>query len=145
MAPEIRYAKSGDVHIAYQAFGNGPVDLVIIPGFISNIEHYWDWPEAARWLDHLAARARVILFDKRGTGLSDRLGLATRSRTAKGRCSGCDGCRRVTLKGSHHRLFEGESLAVLFTCTPILNAVQRISKIRVSFRVCRTGFRKAKA
>ena len=74
MVPEIRYAKSGDVHIAYQVFGNGPVDLVIIPGFISNIEHYWDWPEAARWLNHLAGRARVIMFDKRGTGLSDRLG-----------------------------------------------------------------------
>ena len=73
MVPEIRYAKSGDVHIAYQVFGNGPVDLVIIPGFISNIEHYWDWPEAARWLNHLAGRARVIMFDKRGTGLSDRL------------------------------------------------------------------------
>jgi pimeloyl-ACP methyl ester carboxylesterase len=74
VVPDIRYAKSGDVHIAYQVFGSGPVDLVIIPGFISNIEHYWDWPEAARWLNQLAGRARVILFDKRGTGLSDRLG-----------------------------------------------------------------------
>lgn len=74
MVPEIRYAKSGDVHIAYQVFGDGAVDLVMIPGFISNIEHYWDWPEFARWLSRLGTRARVMLFDKRGTGLSDRLG-----------------------------------------------------------------------
>ena len=74
MTPEIRYAKSGDVHIAYQVFGRGSVALVMIPGFISNIEHYWDWPDAARWLNHMGSRARVILFDKRGTGLSDRLG-----------------------------------------------------------------------
>jgi pimeloyl-ACP methyl ester carboxylesterase len=74
VTPEIRYAKSGDVHIAYQVFGHGPVALVMIPGFISNIEHYWDWPDAARWLNHMGSRARVILFDKRGTGLSDRLG-----------------------------------------------------------------------
>jgi pimeloyl-ACP methyl ester carboxylesterase/class 3 adenylate cyclase len=77
MTPEIRYAKSGYAHIAYQVFGNGPTDLVIIPGFISNIEHIWDWPDAARWLDHLGSRARVTLFDKRGTGLSDRLGQLT--------------------------------------------------------------------
>ena len=50
MDPEIRYAKSGDVHIAYQVFGDGSVDLVYIPGFISNIENYWEWPEFARWL-----------------------------------------------------------------------------------------------
>jgi hypothetical protein len=74
MDPEIRYAKSGDVHIAYQVFGDGSVDLVYIPGFISNIENYWEWPEFARWLRHIGTRARVILFDKRGTGLSDRLG-----------------------------------------------------------------------
>jgi pimeloyl-ACP methyl ester carboxylesterase/class 3 adenylate cyclase len=74
VTPEIRYAKSGDVHIAYQAFGRGPNNIVIIPGFISHIEHVWDSPEQSRWLNHLARRARVVLFDKRGTGLSDRLG-----------------------------------------------------------------------
>ena len=51
MAPEIRYAKSGDVHIAYQVFGHGPENLIIIPGFISHIEHSWDSPDQARWLN----------------------------------------------------------------------------------------------
>ena len=59
VTPEIRYAKSGDVHIAYQTFGHGAQDIVIIPGFISHIEHVWDSPEQSRWLNHLARRARV--------------------------------------------------------------------------------------
>jgi hypothetical protein len=50
MQPEARYAKSGDVHVAYQVFGEGSVDLVFVPGFISNVEHYWDDPSHARWL-----------------------------------------------------------------------------------------------
>src|SRR5262245_809177 len=74
VTPEIRYAKSGDVHIAYQVFGHGPENLVIVPGFISHIEHVWDSPDQARWLNHVGKRARVVIFDKRGTGLSDRLG-----------------------------------------------------------------------
>src|SRR5688572_16123012 len=71
---EIRYTKSGDVHIAYQVFGHGPETLVIIPGFISHVEHSWDAPDQAAWLNHVGKRIRVVLFDKRGTGLSDRLG-----------------------------------------------------------------------
>ena len=67
-----RYAKSGDVHIAYQVFGDGP-DLVIAPGFVSHIENYWDEPHLARWLNGLGGFCRVVLFDKRGTGLSDRV------------------------------------------------------------------------
>jgi hypothetical protein len=50
--PEIRYAKSGDVHIAYQSFGQGADNIVIIPGFISHIEHVWDSPDQTRWLNH---------------------------------------------------------------------------------------------
>ena len=69
--PVTRYAKSGDVHIAYQVFGNGSIDLVFAPGFISHIENYWDHPELARWLLRLGSLARVVIFDKRGTGLSD--------------------------------------------------------------------------
>jgi len=69
--PVTRYAKSGKVHIAYQVFGSGPNDLVFVPGFISHIENYWDHADLARWLLRLAAFARVIMFDKRGTGLSD--------------------------------------------------------------------------
>ena len=76
MQPETRYARSGDLHIAYQVFGAGSVDLVIVPGFISNLEETWDNPSAARWLDRLSRFARVIAFDKRGTGLSDRAGSA---------------------------------------------------------------------
>jgi pimeloyl-ACP methyl ester carboxylesterase len=73
MLPKTRYAKSGNVHVAYQAFGNGDIDLVFVPGFVSNIETYWEEPHFARWLRRLASVARVITFDKRGTGLSDRL------------------------------------------------------------------------
>ena len=71
--PVTRYAKSGDVHIAYQVFGRGPVDLVLIPGNVSHIENYWDLPDMARWLLRLTSFARVVMFDKRGTGLSDRV------------------------------------------------------------------------
>ena len=69
--PVTRYAKSGDVHIAYQVFGGGATDLAIVPRFISHIENYWEHPDLARWLLRLGAFARVIMFDKRGTGLSD--------------------------------------------------------------------------
>jgi pimeloyl-ACP methyl ester carboxylesterase len=69
--PVTRYAKSGNVHIAYQVFGSGPNDLVFIPGFISHLENYWEHPDLARWLLRLGSFARVIMFDKRGTGLSD--------------------------------------------------------------------------
>jgi class 3 adenylate cyclase len=69
--PVTRYAKSGNVHIAYQVFGSGPNDLVFVPGFISHIENYWDHPDLARWLFRLGTFGRVIMFDKRGTGLSD--------------------------------------------------------------------------
>ena len=72
MLPQTRYAKSGDINIAYQVLGQGPRDLVLVPGWVSNIEVFWDEPAVARWLERLAAFCRVILFDKRGTGLSDR-------------------------------------------------------------------------
>jgi pimeloyl-ACP methyl ester carboxylesterase len=70
--PETRYAKSGDVHIAYQVLGTGAFDLVWVPGFTSNVELQWEFPEAARFIARLASFCRVIRFDKRGTGLSDR-------------------------------------------------------------------------
>ena len=69
--PETRYAKSGDVNIAYQVVGEGPLDLVYVPGWVSNIEAMWEEPSHARLLGRLAAFSRLILFDKRGTGLSD--------------------------------------------------------------------------
>src|SRR5436309_3197817 len=73
MQPVTQYAKSGDVHIAYQAFGDGPINLVMVPGFVSNVENYWDEPDFARFLNRLASYARVVTFDKRGTGMSDRV------------------------------------------------------------------------
>jgi pimeloyl-ACP methyl ester carboxylesterase len=69
-----RYARSGDVHIAYQVIGEGPLDLVLVPGFVSHVEYIWEEPRAAHFLKRLASFARLILFDKRGTGLSDRGG-----------------------------------------------------------------------
>jgi pimeloyl-ACP methyl ester carboxylesterase len=70
--PRVHYARSGGVHVAYQVFGEGPLDLVMVPGFVSNVEMAWEDPPNARLLERLATRFRVILFDKRGTGLSDR-------------------------------------------------------------------------
>lgn len=69
--PPTKYAKSGDVHVAYQMVGEGPLDLVFVPGFVSHVEHWWDEPSCARFLGRLGSFCRLILFDKRGTGLSD--------------------------------------------------------------------------
>ena len=69
--PETKYAKSGDLHIAYQTIGTGSFDLVFMHGWISHIEHMWEEPRIARFLDRLASFARLIVLDKRGTGLSD--------------------------------------------------------------------------
>lgn len=72
--PATQYAKSGDVHIAYQLFGEGPLNLVMVPGFVSNVDNYWDQPDFVRFLTRLGSYARVVTFDKRGTGMSDRFG-----------------------------------------------------------------------
>lgn len=69
--PKTHYARSGNVHIAYQQFGSGPLDLVFVPGFVSHIDNYWAEPGFADWLTSLGRLARVVIFDKRGTGLSD--------------------------------------------------------------------------
>ncbi|SEF12535.1 Adenylate cyclase, class 3 [Rhizobiales bacterium GAS191] len=71
--PETRYAKSGDTYIAYQVMGEGPFDLVFVPGFISHVEIQMELPAFASFFARLASFCRVIRFDKRGTGLSDRL------------------------------------------------------------------------
>jgi pimeloyl-ACP methyl ester carboxylesterase len=73
MAPETRYARSGDVNIAYQVVGDAPLDLVYVPGWTSNIEMMWEEPGLAHFLERLTSFSRLILFDKRGTGLSDRV------------------------------------------------------------------------
>jgi pimeloyl-ACP methyl ester carboxylesterase len=71
--PVTRYAKSGEYSIAYQVVGDAPLDLVYVPGFVSHVEATWDDPDYARFLDRLASFSRLIMFDKRGTGLSDRV------------------------------------------------------------------------
>ena len=73
MQPKTRYAKSGDVNIAYQVVGDGPLDLVYVPGWVSHLDLNWEEPDHARFLERLASFSRLILFDKRGTGLSDRV------------------------------------------------------------------------
>ncbi len=72
MRPETKYALSGDVSIAYQVIGGGSIDIVYIPGFLSHLEYAWEDPNTVRLLEGLASFARLICFDKRGTGLSDR-------------------------------------------------------------------------
>ena len=74
MRAPIRYARSGDVNIAYQVTGEGEIDLVLVPGFVSHLELDWDDPRSAHFLDRLGSFTRLIRFDKRGTGLSDRPG-----------------------------------------------------------------------
>jgi len=73
MQPKTEYAKSGDVHVAYQVLGEGPPELVFVPGFVSHVEHFWEDPSLARFLRRLASFSRLAFFDKRGTGLSDRV------------------------------------------------------------------------
>ncbi len=71
MVPRTRYARSGEMHIAYQVFGDGPVDLVWVPTWIWQVEHIWEEPSVEKLFRQLAAFSRVIMFDRRGSGLSD--------------------------------------------------------------------------
>jgi len=70
-APRLSYAHSSNVNIAYQVIGSGPIDLVFVMGWVSHLEYFWNEPSFARFLTRLSSMARLILFDKRGTGLSD--------------------------------------------------------------------------
>jgi len=116
MQPVTQYAKSGDVHIAYQAFGEGPINLVLVPGFVSNVEHYWDEPDLARFLNRLGSYARVVTFDKRGTGMSDRVaelpGLDQRMDDLRAVMDAA-GMEQAALLG----ISEGAPLCVLFAAT----------------------------
>src|SRR4051812_34967094 len=73
MAPETLYTRCGSINIAYQVVGDGPIDIVLVPGWVSNIDVFWEEPNFAGFLRSLASFSRLILFDKRGTGLSDRV------------------------------------------------------------------------
>ena len=74
LIPETKYARNGDVFLAYQVLGDGPIDLVMVPPGASHLEHWWDLHGTGSWLRRLASFSRLIIFDKRGTGLSDRAG-----------------------------------------------------------------------
>jgi class 3 adenylate cyclase/predicted alpha/beta hydrolase len=114
--PETRYAKSGDVRIAYQVIGSGPLDLVFVPGFVSNLELMWENPAVVRLNARLAAFSRLIRFDKRGTGLSDRMaGIATLEERMDDVRAVMDavGAQRAALLG----IFEGGAMSMLFAAT----------------------------
>jgi len=83
--PATRYALSGDTSIAYQVLGDGPIDIVFVMGWVSHLDYFWEEPSFARFLTRLASFSRLILFDKRGTGLSDRVSELPDARTADGR------------------------------------------------------------
>ena len=70
--PRTRYAKSGNINIAYQVMGEGPLDLIVVPGWISNVDMHWEMRGYESWVRRLTSFSRLIVFDKRGTGLSDR-------------------------------------------------------------------------
>jgi pimeloyl-ACP methyl ester carboxylesterase/class 3 adenylate cyclase len=114
--PETRYAKSGDVHIAYQVVGDGPIDLVFVPGFVSNVEATWDQPGRAAFFRRLASFSRLILFDKRGTGMSDRTSqiftLEQRMEDVNAVMDAA-GSKRAALFG----ISEGGPMSVLFAAT----------------------------
>src|SRR5262249_14538652 len=114
--PETRYAKSGGIHIAYQVTGTGPFDLIWVPGFVSNVEAQWELPEAPRFISRLASFCRLIRFDKRGTGLSDRaIGVPTLEERMDDVRAVMDavGTRQAALFG----MSEGGPMSILFAAT----------------------------
>lgn len=116
MAPETRYARAGKLSIAYQVVGDGPMDLVLVPGWISNVEVFWEDPHVARFFERLASFARLILFDKRGTGLSDRsIEAATLEERMEDMRAVLDavGSPRAALLG----ISEGGPMCILFAAT----------------------------
>src|SRR5262245_27224056 len=116
MQARTKYARSGEVNIAYQAMGEGPRDLVLVPGWVTNIEVFWEEPACARFLGRLASFTRLILFDKRGTGLSDRVAdlpnLETRMDDVRAVMDAV-GSERAALLGYS----EGGPLCALFSAT----------------------------
>ena len=115
MESPVRYARSGDVHLAYRVFGEGPRDIVLIPGTLSHVEVSWEIPSNAHLLKRLTAFARVIVFDKRGQGLSDRVGEQTIEERIGDVCAVMDvaGSERATIYGWS----EGGPMCLLFAAT----------------------------
>jgi class 3 adenylate cyclase/pimeloyl-ACP methyl ester carboxylesterase len=119
VAPRVRYARRGDLHVAYAVVGDGPIDVVFVPGFVSNLNRTLDpqgWPTAAAWLERVIRFARVITFDKVGTGLSDRStdvpGLEDRMDDVRAVMDAA-GSERAALVG----VSEGGPMSILFAAT----------------------------
>ena len=114
--PETHYAKSGELHIAYQVMGNGPFDLVLVPGFVSHLEMAFEEPRLVRFLERLSSFIRLIRFDKRGTGLLDRVGavptLEERMDDVRAVMESA-GSKRAALLG----FSEGGPMSILFSAT----------------------------
>jgi pimeloyl-ACP methyl ester carboxylesterase/DNA-binding CsgD family transcriptional regulator len=115
MRPETRYAKSGELSIAYQVHGSGPTDLLFVQGFVSNIDVAWEEPHLAQYLNRLASFSRLIIFDKRGTGLSDP------SPTAPTFAQRMDDIRAVLEAAGSQRaallgVSEGGPLSIVYAC-----------------------------
>ena len=115
MQPATKYAKSGDVHIAYRVFGDGPRDIVLIPGMLSHVELTWEWPSNEHLLKRLTAFSRVIVFDKRGQGLSDRVAEQTLEERISDVRAVMDaaGSDRATIYGWS----EGGAMSLMFAAT----------------------------
>src|SRR5436190_14891524 len=119
VAPRVRYARRGDLHVAYAVVGDGPIDVVFVPGFVSNLNRTLDaqgWPTVAAWLERVIRFARVITFDKVGTGLSDRSidipGLEDRMDDVRAVMDAA-GSDRAALVG----VSEGGPMSILFAAT----------------------------
>ncbi len=114
--PQTRYADSDGLKIAYQVFGDGPVDIVSVPGFVSNIEAAWLHPRYAKLADRIASFSRYVVFDKRGTGVSDPIdGVATLEQRMDDVRAVMDaaGLERAVLFG----ISEGAPMCLLFAAT----------------------------
>src|SRR3989440_84086 len=114
--PQTRYAKSGEINIAYQVLGEGPIDIVYVPGWVTHLEYGWEAPLVASFYQRLASFSRLILFDKRGTGLSDQTTdlptLEQRMDDVRAVMEAADSSRAVIFGMS-----EGGSMSVLFAAT----------------------------
>jgi pimeloyl-ACP methyl ester carboxylesterase len=114
--PETRYTRSGDLNIAYQVVGDGPFDLVFVPGYVTHLELQWRIQSFAPFLEGLASFSRLIRFDKRGTGMSDRVSGAP---TLEARM---DDVRAVmdaagSQRAAFYGLSEGAAMSILFAAT----------------------------
>jgi class 3 adenylate cyclase/pimeloyl-ACP methyl ester carboxylesterase len=136
--PRTRYARSGDFHIAYQVLGEGSVDLVYVPGWVSHLDLYWDEPSVARFFQRLASFSRLVVFDKRGIGLSDPVAAAAMP-TLEERMDDIRavlddvGSERAAVLGQGY----GSPIAILFAATH----PERTSKLVLYSPVAKTGLR----